>query len=222
MESKRKHIQRHSGDIIQNGAILVTRINGQKWKIRCKCGNIFIGQPSNTLGRCRECSYKEVSAKKTIHYEAPHHNRPASRLYRIWLGMKARCNTTSSSTYNEYGGRNIEVCPEWNDYLNFKAWAFSNGYKDSLSIDRINVNGNYEPSNCRWADKITQGRNRRNNHLLTYKGETKTMAEWAEIYGIKYHTLKRRINHYGFSVEEALTSPVSPLSRKQKGVCYGN
>ena len=100
------------------------------------------------------------------------------------------------------------MCDEWlNDFMNFYDWAMANGYSDELSIDRINVNSNYEPNNCRWVDMKTQQRNRTNNHLLTYNGNTYTINEWAEILHIKRETLKNRLS-LGWSIEKTLTTPV--------------
>ena len=117
-----------------------------------------------------------------------------TRLFRIWQNIITRCTNINCSEFNIYGGRGITICDDWkNDFIAFKDWAINNGYSDNLSIDRIDVNGNYEPSNCRWADRKTQARNTRVNHFYTYKGETKTIAEWAEIKGIKYKCLWNRI-----------------------------
>lgn len=203
----RQYLNRSPGDLIDNGAVLIERVDSRLWKIRCACGNIFIAQPSNSSGRCRECGYRYNSMTRTMHGESPDSDKNASRLYSIWLNMRVRCNNKHSKNYDLYGGRGITIAPEWNNYLSFKDWALSHGYDDSLSIDRINVNGNYEPNNCRWSTQKEQMRNTRNNHLLTYNGETKTMVEWAEEKGINYHTLKKRINKYHFSVEEALNLP---------------
>lgn len=194
------------GDKINDGE-LVERVNGRLWKIRCECGTIFIAQPSDSNGRCKECGYKHLSQERTIHGDAPSLDRNAPRLYSIWVGMRNRCYNPSNEAYKHYGGRGIVVCREWDDYLSFKTWAMSHGYNDRLTLDRINVNGNYEPNNCRWSTQSEQMRNKRSNVLITYNGETKTMVEWSQICGIPYSTLKRRIRRYGFSVEEALTIP---------------
>lgn len=96
--------------------------------------------------------------------------------------MKQRCCGYNAKSYKHYGGRGITVCEEWrNSFEAFYEWAMANGYSDSLTLDRIDVNGNYEPSNCRWATMKEQNNNKRNNRNITYKGETHTLAQWIEI-----------------------------------------
>lgn len=129
-----------------------------------------------------------------------------TRLYYIWSHMKQRCYNENETNYHKYGARGIKVCGEWlDDFMAFRKWALSNGYRDDLTLDRIDFNGNYEPSNCRWATYIQQANNTRKNHLLTFNGETHTLTEWSRIVKIKRPTIERRINKYGWSVEEALT-----------------
>jgi len=210
----RQYIRRHPGDVISNGAVLLKRIDRRLWKIQCACGNVYVSQPAGNSGHCRECGYKQNSITRTIHGESPDTKKNASRLYGIWLNMKQRCTNPNLDFYHIYGGRGITIDPVWNDYLAFKEWALSHGYTDKLSLDRINVNGNYEPSNCRWATQKEQMRNTRRNHLLTFNGATRTMAEWSEITGISYHTLKQRINKSKWPVEKALTTPVKTLQEK--------
>ena len=123
--------------------------------------------------------------------------------------MKERCNNPSCRDYRHWGGRGITICDAWNnDFLAFKEWALANGYKDGLTIDRIDNDGNYEPSNCRWTTKKVQSNNRRGLHYLTYKGESKTITEWSNITGIKVTTLYMRLKKYGWSIEKALTTGV--------------
>ena len=118
--------------------------------------------------------------------------------------MRARCLDTSNSHYNYYGGRGIAVCDEWkNSYSSFRKWALENGYNESLTIDRIDVNGNYEPSNCRWATRQEQARNKRTNIFIEYNGEKYVLNDLAQMVGVNRKTLKRRIDK-GFSVEEAI------------------
>ena len=135
------------------------------------------------------------------------HKGSKSRLYSIWSNMKTRCYNSNSPKYKAYGARGVTICDEWRySYPNFQEWAVSTGYSEDLTIDRINVNGNYEPSNCRWLSIKQQENNRTNNRLITYKGETKTMSEWAEYLGISYNCLQMILNAYGYTVEEAFES----------------
>lgn len=130
------------------------------------------------------------------------------KLQRIYSNMKTRCYNPNSNRYHCYGGRGIRVCDEWkNSFQNFKEWAVNNGYADNLTLDRINNNGNYEPSNCRWVTNKQNTNNTRRNRLLTYNGETHTMSEWCEIIGIKLQTLSARI-YRGWSVDDAITKPI--------------
>lgn len=122
--------------------------------------------------------------------------------------MRTRCNNKKRHDYKEYGGRGIKVCNEWDNYENFRDWSLMNGYANNLSIDRIDNNSGYSPDNCRWTTQSQQMRNTRKNKFLEFNGERKTLVEWSEITGIKYHTLKNRVNKYGYSDEEALTIPV--------------
>ena len=136
------------------------------------------------------------------------YNPSHKRIYLIWFDMKRRCYQPQNKRYNRYGGRGIKVCDEWlNDFQSFFDWSIKNGYGDELTIDRIDKDGDYCPSNCRWADIYTQANNRSNNHFLTYKGETKTMMEWSRKLNLNYYTLRRRIG-LGWSVEEAFERPV--------------
>lgn len=146
----------------------------------------------------------------------------APRLNNIYNDMKKRCYKPYCKAYKHYGARGITVCEEWlnkervviayrnnatKGYLAFKKWALENGYSDNLTLDRIDVNGNYEPSNCRWATNKVQANNTTRNHWLTYKGETKTMQQWCDIFYLNKSTVRNRIKK-GWSVEKALTTPV--------------
>lgn len=119
------------------------------------------------------------------------------RIYKIWDGMKQRCYGTTCKDYPRYGGRGIIICDEWHlDFNKFQDWALQNGYSDDLTLDRIDVNGNYEPNNCRWVLPKTQSRNMRTNKNITYKGETHCIAEWAEITGIPRKCLEYRVRNW--------------------------
>ena len=128
--------------------------------------------------------------------------------------MKARCYNRNCKEYRFYGKRGISICQEWlNDFQPFFDWAMKNGYSDDLTIDRINSNGNYEPSNCRWITIQEQQRNRTNNRFFTYKGETKTLSQWAIEYGFKWEQLRDRIDKLGWSFEKAISTPIAKQVR---------
>lgn len=129
---------------------------------------------------------------------------PKNRLYRIWYGMYRRCKNKKHTRYNRYGGRGITVCEEWKDFHAFVDWALSNNYKDSLTLDRKDNNKGYSPDNCRWATVKEQSENKECNNFFTHKGETRTLTEWALIYGLPEATLWTRIFRYGYSFEEAV------------------
>jgi hypothetical protein len=120
--------------------------------------------------------------------------------------MKQRCYNEHRKYYPDYGGRGIKVCSEWHDFANFREWALSNGYQDNLSIDRIDVNGNYEPSNCRWTTNVEQQRNCRNNRMIEINGEKKCVSAWAELYRIKPGTIYTRLKA-GWDAVLAVTRP---------------
>ena len=130
-----------------------------------------------------------------------------SRFYWTWVALKDRCNNPKNPGYSRYGGRGIKVCKEWqNSYQAFYDDMYSN-YKHGLTIDRIDNNGNYAPENCRWATRAEQAMNTRNvdrANRYTYNGETKTVREWAESFGIKRTTLDMRLRTYKWSIERAL------------------
>lgn len=127
-------------------------------------------------------------------------NPRKSKLYKVWIDMKNRCNNPNNNHYKNYGARGIKVCKEWQeDYMSFYNWAINNKYNEytefniNTTLDRINNNGNYEPSNCRFITHKEQQNNKRNNHLLTYMGETHTVSEWSKILGIKTQTIFTRL-----------------------------
>ena len=140
-----------------------------------------------------------------------------TRLNNIYDNMKRRCYNPKSDVYKYYGGRGIKICDEWNNrekarlqngtcskgWLVFKKWALENGYQDNLTIDRIDPNGNYEPSNCRWVTMKVQSNNLRNNVRLTYKGRTQTIHEWCDELNLNYDCIRDRICRKGWGVTEA-------------------
>lgn len=122
------------------------------------------------------------------------HDMSKSKLFYTWCNMRHRCLNFNRPDYQYYGGRGITVCSEWEASFNaFKDWAFNNGYQEGLTIDRIDVNGNYEPTNCRWVTRIEQANNMRTNLLITVDGITKTAAEWGRVTGVKASLISERI-----------------------------
>lgn len=175
------------------------------WHCKCDCCNecdIAAGSLRNGLTKSCGCLNYEMMKNCEIKYSK--HHLSGTRLYDCWRCMKRRCYEKSRHNYKDYGGRGITVCDEWlKDFKNFADWALLNGYSDELTLDRINVNGNYEPSNCRWATNKDQQRNKRNTHYITYQGVTRCLAEWAEVTG----NSKDHIRYYEKlgDIEKALT-----------------
>lgn len=139
------------------------------------------------------------------------HGEYRTRLYKAWSSMLERCRRKKSAHYKDYGGRGITVCDEWLDYIPFSQWAKANGYSYDLSLDRIDYNGNYEPSNCRWVTFKEQQNNKRKNRIIVYRGQKYTLQQLAEKSDIKRATLESRLNR-GMSVEDAVNKPVKTKS----------
>lgn len=144
--------------------------------------------------------------------------RRSEHLNKTYRGIKERCYNQKCKGYQRYGKRGIVMCDEWlEDYTAFREWSINNGYKKGLSIDRINVNGNYEPSNCRWATFTQQARNRTNNRPMEAFGETKLVTEWFEDPRccVTLESLWKRLER-GWELERALTEKRHPQGRKRK------
>ena len=167
------------------------------WLCQCDCGNTKeVRTDSLTSGNVKSCgclhienSYKNLTDKYRF---KPKYEIQNKRLYHIWNGMKHRCYNLEDKKYYRYGGRGISICDEWLNFDNFAKWSLNNGYADNLSIDRINNDGNYEPSNCRWTNNKQQCRNRRTNIKTQYNGKEMTLIEISEITNIPYVTLNDR------------------------------
>lgn len=150
---------------------------------------------------------KSQKGENNGHYK---HGGKGTKLYEIWCSMKARCYNPNLKVYRHYGGRGISVCEEWlHDFVPFEKWAVANGYKEDLSLDRIDNNKGYSPDNCRWATRVQQANNQRTTIKIAYNGETKTLHEWAVVLGIKPATLYYRIYKLGWSLERAFSESVS-------------
>lgn len=178
------------------------------WKCRCDCGNkVIVDGYSLRSGNTKSCGclQREIVISKNTK-----HGKSKTQLYRVYRHMKERCFSEADKRFPDYGGRGITICDEWlgrDGFQNFYEWSLRNGYANDLSIDRKDVDGNYCPENCRWVNMKVQQNNRRNNHILEYKGESKTLSEWSAVTGIKSLTILNRLK-LGWSVEKALTEPV--------------
>lgn len=198
--------------------------NGKKksvWICQCDCGEVVVRENSYLKNRSRSCGCDSLHGK--------YKNIMDKRLYVRWQSMRRRCNKPQNIKYRHYGARGIRVCKEWDNlvdgYANFYYWSMNNGYKpDSkygdCTLDRINVNGDYEPSNCRWISNAEQQLNKTNLVMLSYKGETHCMAEWGRILGLN-PTLIRRRKLKGWSDEKILTTPPNS-TRTKKGKAEKN
>lgn len=152
----------------------------------CKCG---CGQPITS-------AYKRNGFLGFLRGHNPGesytHGMTRTPIYRRWQAMKARCGNPNNSEYRNYGGRGISVCSRWGVFEDFVA-DMGRSFSENLELDRIDTNGNYEPSNCRWVSRTAQQRNKRNNHSLEINGEKKTLVEWGEETGLKANTILTRI-----------------------------
>lgn len=143
------------------------------------------------------------------------HGETKTQLHNVWCAMKERCGNPNNKSYKHYGARGISVCEEWQEYEPFRNWCRENGYKEGLTIDRIDTNGNYCPENCRWVDHKTQNRNYSRNHNITYKGETKCLADWADELGINRSTMLLRIKR-GKTLDEVFSTVDGRTTRWKK------
>lgn len=179
------------------------------WNCVCECGaTASVASCSLTLGKSVSCGCFNVEgtvARCLSHGHANGGN--GTRTYNCWRNMKARCTNPRNHKWPDYGGRGITYTPAWETFDGFLA-DMGECPSSKHSIDRIDVNGNYEPSNCRWATPIEQGNNQRTNTLLTHNGRTMTLADWARETGIGHTTILQRINRSKWSVERALTERV--------------
>ena len=149
--------------------------------------------------------FVEIDGKQYTRVEL--HGESRTRLYNIWKGIKDRCNNSNCKAFNDYGGRGIEVCSEWLvSFVAFRGWALSNGYKEDLTIERKDVNGNYDPSNCEWIPSIEQPKNRRNSIYI----DGMSLVEFCKINSVKYGLVNRRYKA-GERDPERLCRPPEPV-----------
>lgn len=208
------------GDVFERWTIIgeAPRKHGMKrWLCRCSCADQTIKSVveytlrSGSSKSCGCIRREEVRARMTKH------GLESTRLYHIWQAMKWRCSCNTEPTFHTYKGKGITVCDEWQNFSTFAQWANENGYEDSLTIDRINVNLGYCPENCRWATYKEQANNKSVNREFSYMGETHTVSEWCEILNINYTTLMQRLNR-GWSIERAVTQPIRKSGKQRNEI----
>ncbi|MCK4786848.1 MAG: hypothetical protein KAV87_24020 [Desulfobacteraceae bacterium] len=183
------------------------------WQARCDCGTLrIVGSYSLRSGRTKSCGClqkERVREAMNGNSWGKTHGLSANPLHRVLRGMKARCYNKNAINYERYGGRGITVCNEWRtNSILFIQWATVAGWKKGLQIDRIDNNGNYEPSNCQFVTPKVNSQNRRSTVLINTGTFIGTLGEIAEMIGIKRHVLDKRINILDWPIEKALTTPV--------------
>lgn len=183
-----------------------------RWVCKCDCGKM-VTRTSSALKHGHSTSCGCWSREKKTTHDLSH-----SPTYRTWRSMLARCYDPKNPSYRFYGGRGITVCDGWKS---FQYFVDDMGIRpDKHTLDRINVHGNYNPENCRWATAKQQARNRTDTKLVTHNGQSRTLVEWSEIYGIKTVTLIKRLRS-GMSFEDAVARPVAKRKTFRKGLTFG-
>lgn len=187
--------------------IIVGNRHIRHWNCICDCGTERVVQEQSlTSGKSTGCGCRRM---QKMHEAArickTTHGMTDTRLYRIHRHIINRCTNPNDISYKNYGARGIKICDEWLSFESFATWAMNNGYSDSLTIDRIDHNGDYTPDNCRWATVKEQNYNKRSLQIYEYKGEKHCIAEWAEIFHMNYKKLWKRL-HSGWDIEKALTT----------------
>jgi hypothetical protein len=189
---------------------------GDQWQVvQCDCGVAIVakvcrlGKPTISCG----CHNREVTIKRQYRHGHASYGKRTTE-YMVWDGMKSRCANPNYEGWSRYGGRGIKVCERW-------AESFENFYADmgprpsaNHTPDRIDNDGNYEPSNCRWASHEVQANNRHNNLRLTFAGKTQTLSQWSRETGIHFETLRARLNH-GWSPDDIITKKPQYKSRRK-------
>lgn len=192
----------------------------KKWDCRCDCGKIISVRGCHLTST--KAHNKQVSCgchKRKVTSETKRkHGDCGTRLYNIWTNMINRCYNENIKAYKSYGGRGIVMCDEWrNSYLSFKEWAMNSNYSDALTIDRIDVNGNYCPENCRWIPLSEQQKNRTICKYIEIDGRTQIQSDWAREYGLKPRVLAWRLRHGWDLMDALLTPPRRQSNQNEKG-----
>jgi hypothetical protein len=183
--------------------------NGKKalfWKCLCDCGGVsYVRRAMLMNGNTKSCGCgRAENAAKLFTTHGHSKNNKESPTYYSWHNMIKRCTMPSCIQYKDYGGRGISICEEW---LSFESFLADMGERPKgKTLDRINMNGNYDPTNCKWSTVAEQNINKRSNRVLTLNGKSMCVSEWARFLGVNEATIRCRIDRYGWSIERALTT----------------
>lgn len=189
------------------------KFGNKQWLCRCDCGRLTVANShSLTSKHKRSCG---CMMRERIGNMRRIDGRSNDRLYHLYYRVRSRCENPKASYFEHYGGRGIRVCDEWQTWEAFRDWALANGYKDGLTIDRIDVNGNYEPSNCKWITQAEQMRNTRKTRYLTVNGVKKPLVTWCEELGVSFGTASARFTR-------GWADPLEVLFGRRKEISYGN
>lgn len=195
------------GRLVVEGFAYVDKHKNAVWNCKCDCGaTVTVNGNNLKKGNTKSCGClnRETRAKRFWKHGGSH-----ERLHSIWKGMIARTERENHINYNNYGGRDIKVCKQWREnFKKFYDWSMGHGYKDGLTIDRIDTNGDYCPENCRWVTMKEQNNNKRSNIKIEYKGEILTLTQWSERLGIGVDTLRARLYRLGWTVEKTFETPI--------------
>lgn len=162
----------------------------------CDCGkNTIVARSQLSTKQTISCGCYREEHKHEFGFK---HGMSNTKIYHIWSAMCQRCANPKADNYHRYGGRGIKIYDEWFNFIDFYKWALSNGYKNGLSIERIDVNGNYCPENCAWIPVKDQYENKRNTVTFTFNGITHSISRWAKILNVNRETLSYRIKHNNF------------------------
>lgn len=184
----------------------LNKAGGRCWECRCICGVMAVISASRLKSKLtKNC----IACRPPSSQALPRHGKTRQPPHNIWCGMRQRCENPKSPAYKGYGGRGIKMCERWHVFENF--WAdMGPTYKEGLTIERIDNDGDYCPENCRWATRGEQNRNKRNSRMVTHDGLTMCMVDWAIKTGIKRETIRERLKA-GWAVKAALETPTHPM-----------
>lgn len=199
-----------SGSRVGNFTVLkldhVDNYRHKFYQCQCDCGTIFVKRDDIIKNAkhqaCNNC--KRNRADMVVH------NKSNTKLYRIYYGMKQRCNNQRAREYHNYGARGITVCDEWEDnFISFYHWSIANGYEPGLQLDRKDNNGNYEPSNCRWVTPVVNSNNKRTCIYFEHNGKKLSINEWSRELGINKNTLWRYLRVKKYTIEYIIDTYVN-------------